>query len=175
VPVLHFTMRAMKKLLLLFFLAVPAFAQQKTIALKAAHLFDGTSDTLVDNAVVVVTGNRIAGINVAIPAGAQVIDLGDATLLPGFIDAHVHLTQESGDNFYLDFFHGVMRHPAEQAFYAGAYARKTLDAGFTTVRNVGASDYVDVGLRNAVNAGLTRAAHPHRRPRHQRDGRPRRR
>ena len=146
----------MKKLLLLFFLAVPLFAQQpKTIALKAAHLFDGTSDTLVDNAVVVVAGNRIAGINVPIPAGAQVIDLGDATLLPGFIDAHVHLTAESGDNYYLDFFQGIMRHPAEQAFYAGSYARKTLDAGFTTVRNVGANDYIDVGLRNAINAGLT--------------------
>jgi imidazolonepropionase-like amidohydrolase len=146
----------MKKLLLVFaFLASSAFAQQKTIALKAAHLFDGTSDTLVDNAVVVVAGNRIAGVNVPIPAGAQVIDLGDATLLPGFIDAHVHLTAESGDNYYLDFFQGVMRHPAEQAFYAGSYARKTLDAGFTTVRNVGANDYIDVGLRNAINAGLT--------------------
>ncbi|HKS22424.1 MAG TPA: amidohydrolase family protein [Thermoanaerobaculia bacterium] len=146
----------MKKLLLLFFLAVPLFAQEpKTIALKAARLFDGTSDNVIANATVVVTGNRIAGVNVPVPAGAQVIDLGDVTLLPGFIDAHVHLTGESSDNFYLDFFQGVMRQPAEQAFYAGMYAKKTLDAGFTTVRNVGASDYVDVGLRNAINAGLT--------------------
>ena len=146
----------MKKLVLaLFLLASSASAQTKTIALKAARLFDGTSDTVVNNATVVVTGNRIAGINVPVPAGAQVIDLGDVTLLPGFIDAHVHLTAESGDNFYLDFFHGVMRQPAEQAFYAGSYARKTLEAGFTTVRNVGAEDYVDVGLRNAINAGLT--------------------
>jgi len=109
----------------------------------------------MDNATVVVTGNRIVGVNVPVPAGAQVIDLGDVTLLPGFIDAHVHLTEESGENFYLDFFQDIMRQPAEQAFYAGSYAKKTLDAGFTTVRNVGASDYVDVGLRNAVNAGLT--------------------
>jgi len=145
-----------KKLLLLALLASSAVAQQpKTIALKAARLFDGTSDSVVNNATVVVTGNRIAGVNVPIPAGAQVIDLGDVTLLPGFVDAHVHLTEESGENFYLDFFQGVMRQPAEQAFYAGPYAKKTLDAGFPTVRNVGASDYVDVGLRNAVNAGLT--------------------
>src|SRR6266513_4556804 len=153
-------MPTMKRLLLLVLalVASAALAQQaappKTIAIKAAHLFDGTSDTVVNNAVVVVTGNRIVGVNVAVPAGAQVIDLGAATLLPGFIDAHVHLTEESGDNYYLDFFHGVMRQPAEQAFYAGSYAKKTLDAGFTTVRNVGAGDYVDVGLRNAINAGL---------------------
>ncbi len=146
----------MKKLLVLLLFAVPLFAQQpKTIALKAARLFDGTSDDVVNNATVVVTGNRIAGINVPVPAGAQVIDLGDVTLLPGFIDAHVHLTGESGDNFYLDFFQGVMRQPAEQAFYAGSYAKKTLEAGFTSVRNVGADDYIDVGLRNAINAGLT--------------------
>jgi len=145
-----------KKLLLLALLASSAVAQQpKTIALKAARLFDGTSDSVINNATVVVTGNRIVGVNVAVPAGAQVIYLGDVTLLPGFVDAHVYLTEESGDNFYLDFFQGVMRQPAEQAFYAGSYAKKTLDAGFTTVRNVGASDYVDVGLRNAVNAGLT--------------------
>ncbi len=139
-------------------LAVPAFAQQppKTIALKAARMFDGTSDAIVRNAVVVISGNKItaAGGNVAIPPNAQVIDLGDATLLPGFIDSHVHITEESGDNWYLDFFQHVMRQPAEQAHYAAMYARKTLDAGFTTVRSLGAADYVDVGLRNAISAGI---------------------
>ena len=95
--------------------AVAAAAQQqpsKTIVLKAARLFDGTSDTVVANAVVVIEGNRIAsvGSNAAVPANAQVIDLGDATLLPGFIDAHVHLTGESGPNWFLDFYQRVMRH-----------------------------------------------------------------
>src|ERR1051325_7857907 len=144
----------MKKLLLSFVLAVPLFAQQQpqTTALKAARLFDGTSDNVIANATVVVTGNRIGGVNVAIPAGAEVIDLGDVTLLPGFIDAHVHLTFESGDNFYLDFFQSVMRQPAEQAFYAGMYAKKTLEAGFTTVRNVGAGDYAHAA---PVTAALT--------------------
>src|SRR5438445_3277760 len=91
--------------------------------------------------------------NIPIPPNAQVIDLGDATLAPGFIDAHVHLTEEAGDNWYLDFFQEMMRQPAEQALLATTFARKTIDAGFTTVRNVGASDYVDVALRNAINAG----------------------
>lgn len=140
--------------LALLLLAASVTAQPKTIALKAARLFDGTSNEIIRNATVVVTGNKIAGINVAVPAGAEVIDLGDATILPGFIDCHVHLTGESGDNYYLDFFQGLMRQPAEQAHYAAMYARRTIDAGFTSVRNVGADDYVDVGLRNAINAGI---------------------
>jgi imidazolonepropionase-like amidohydrolase len=147
----------MRKLTFLaLLLATTALAQQpKTIALKAARLFDGTSDSVVANGVVIVQGEKIvaAGANVAIPTDATVIDLGDATLLPGFIDSHVHLTDESMDNWYLQYFQGLMRQPAEQAILATTFAKKTLDAGFTTVRNVGASDYVDIGLRNAINNG----------------------
>jgi imidazolonepropionase-like amidohydrolase len=143
-----------KSLLFLIALsALSAFAQPKTIALKAARLFDGTSDTVTSNGVIVIEGNHIKSIGGPIPANAQVIDLGDATLMPGLIDAHVHLTEESGDNWYLDYFQTLMRQPAEQALLATTFARKTIDAGFTTVRNVGASDYVDVGLRNAINHG----------------------
>jgi imidazolonepropionase-like amidohydrolase len=90
-----------------------------------------------------------------VPPGAVVIDLGDATLLPGFIDSHTHLTGESGDNYILDFFTGLRRPVAEQALYAAANARKTLEAGFTTVRDVGSEKDLDVGLRNAINAGVT--------------------
>jgi len=145
----------MKKLAFVcLFFTFTAFAQQpKTIALKAARMFDATSDRVTANAVVVVQGNKIVSVGGAIPADAQVIDLGDATLLPGFIDCHVHLTEESGDNWYLDYFTTLMRHPAEQALLASTFARKTIDAGFTTVRNVGATEYVDVGLRNAINNG----------------------
>ena len=144
----------MKKLVIaLLFLPSLAFAQPTVI--KAARLFDGTSDAVIQNAVIVVDGKRIAsvGANAAIPPNSRVIDLGDATLLPGFIDAHVHLTEQAGDNWYLDFFNEVMRQPAEEALLATTFARKTIDAGFTTVRNVGARDYVDVGLRNAINNG----------------------
>jgi len=150
----------MKKLAIgLLLLASTAVAQpsatSQPIVLRAARLFDGTSDNVIRNGVVVVQGNRIvaAGANVDVPANAQVIDLGDATLLPGLIDSHVHLTEENEQNYYLNYFQTLMRHPAEQAILATTFARKTIDAGFTTVRNLGASDYVDVGLRNAINNG----------------------
>jgi imidazolonepropionase-like amidohydrolase len=147
----------MKKIVLALSLclsfAVAAQEKPKVIVLKAARLFDGTSDSVVTNGVVVIEGSRIKSVGGPIPAGAEVIDLGDATLLPGFIDAHVHLTGESGDNYYLDYYQGIMRQPAEQALLATTYARKTIDAGFTTVRNLGAGDYIDVGLRNAINNG----------------------
>jgi imidazolonepropionase-like amidohydrolase len=105
---------------------------------------------------VIVEGDHITqvGQNLATPPGAQVIDLGDATLLPGFIDAHVHMAMEMGDDWYRDFYQGVMRFPAEQALYAAQYARRTLEAGFTTVRDVGSQDFVALGLRNAINAGV---------------------
>jgi len=148
----------MKRILLaaLAFIALSAAAQPapRTVVLKAARMFDGTTDAIVRNPVIVVTGNRITTVGGSVSANTDVIDLGDVTLLPGFIDSHVHLTGESGDNWYLDFFEGVMRQPAEQALYAAMYARRTLDAGFTTVRNVGATDYVDIGLRNAINSGI---------------------
>ena len=143
----------MKKLLIALFLVCSA-ASAQPIVVKAARLFDGTSDSVTRNAVVVIDGKRITAINPSTtPPDAKIIDLGDVTLLPGFIDAHVHLTEEAGDNWYLDWFQSMTRQPAEQALLATTFARKTIDAGFTTVRNVGASDYVDVGLRNAINNG----------------------
>lgn len=126
---------------------------QKVVVLKAARLFDGTTERVISNAVVVVDGGRIQSVGGAVPAGAEVIDLGDVTLLPGFIDAHTHLSFESGENYYRDYFEGMMRHPAEQALLATAYARKTIEAGVTTVRDVGSSDYVDIALRNAIASG----------------------
>ena len=100
-------------------------------------------------------GDHIVSVGTSVPAGARVIDLGDATLLPGFIDAHTHLTMELEKDYYHYVYNRVMRFPAEQALYGALYARRTLEAGFTTVRNVGAYDFVDIGLRNAINAGVT--------------------
>ena len=123
-------------------LALSASAQQTPPAvtvLKAARLFDGTRDTTVANGVVVIEGGAIkaVGSGLAVPAGATVIDLGDATLLPGIIDAHVHLTGESGDNWYRDVVDGLRRGVPEQAIRATELAQRTLLAGVTTVRNVG--------------------------------------
>src|SRR5947207_7552025 len=119
-------------------------------------MFDGRGDTTVPNAVVVVESGRItaAGSGLPVPAAARVIDLGDATLLPCFIDAHVHLTGESSDDWYRAAVEGLRRPVAEKAIRSTEFARRTLMAGFTTVRNVGAEDYIDVGLRNSINAGI---------------------
>jgi imidazolonepropionase-like amidohydrolase len=138
-------------------LAGQAAADPKPVTvLKAARMFDGRSDRLVANPVILVEGSRIrdVGPNVAIPDGATVIDLGDASLLPGFIDSHTHLTGESSDNWLADFYEGLRRPVPEQTMYAAGYARKTLESGFTTVRDLGSSDGIDVGLRNAIDKGL---------------------
>jgi imidazolonepropionase-like amidohydrolase len=128
----------------------------RPIVIKAAHLFDSISGNLTEHGVLVVEGAKIkaVGSEAQIPPNAQVIDLGDATLLPGFIDAHVHLSSESGPNWYLDFYQDIMRFPAEQALYGAHYAKLTLEAGFTTVRDVGSTDYIALALRNAIRAGM---------------------
>jgi len=131
-------------------------AAPETVVLRATHVFDSTGTALKDGATVVVRGDHIVSVGTAAaPAGARIIDLGDATLLPGFIDAHTHLTLQLQKDYYRFIYDRLMRFPAEQALYGAMYARRTLEAGFTTVRNVGADDYVDVGLRNAINAGVT--------------------
>src|SRR6185369_837399 len=121
----------LKKCVLLLALSVAAHAQ-KPIVLKAARLFDATSDAVTKNAVVVIEGNRIKSVGGAIPPDAQVIDLGDAPILPGFMDAHTHVTFQMNPDWYHDFYDSVMRSAPEQSHYAALYARRTLDAGFTT-------------------------------------------
>lgn len=134
-------------------LAIPA----KTIVIRAARMFDGKSNQMVSPGIVVVTDARIvdAGPRAATPAGAEVIDLGETTLLPGFMDAHTHLTHERGDSSANDRVNSLEQTSAEKTLVAAEMARRTLMSGFTTVRNLGAEDFIDVGLRNGINRGLT--------------------
>ena len=130
-------------------------AQTSSYVIKAARLFDSTSGRVVAPGVVVGSGGRIQSVDeAAAPAGATVIDLGDATLLPGFIDAHTHLSYEYNADYNAAELLDLKRPLAEEAIRATANARRTLLAGFTTVRDVGSRDFLDVGLRNAINAGV---------------------
>ncbi|MDR0183949.1 metal-dependent hydrolase family protein [Lysobacter arvi] len=132
-----------------------ASATPPPVVLRAAHLFDGRSGRLVSPGVVVVQGDRIAAVgDAAVPSGAKVIDLGNATLLPGFIDAHTHIASNHDDDWAQGFYENMLRFPVEQSFHAARNAKLTLEAGFTTVREVGAPDFVDVALRNAIRDGL---------------------
>ncbi|HEU4882872.1 MAG TPA: amidohydrolase family protein [Longimicrobium sp.] len=127
-----------------------------TVVLRAARLIDGTGAAVVQNGVVVVTDDRIVAAgregSVQVPAGARVIDLGDATLLPGFIDTHTHivgraLADPGSDEAAVRDFQGF------GAILATANARATLMAGFTTIRVLGSSDFDDIALRQAIDQG----------------------
>jgi imidazolonepropionase-like amidohydrolase len=131
-------------------------ATPRITVLKAAHLFDGKSGMLTSPGVVVIKDERIVAVgrDAAIPADAKVIDLGDATFVPGFIDAHTHITMDHDDDWAKSFYENTLRSAVEQSFHAEANARVTLRAGVTTVRDVGSSDFIDVALRNAIKDGL---------------------
>lgn len=127
----------------------------KSYVLKAARMFDGKSNAVTAPGLVVVTDGKITGVGsgAAVPAGAEVIDLGDATLLPGFIDAHTHLTMPYSENYSQAMLNSLQKPIPQMALEASVTARITLMAGFTTVRDVGSSEYLDAGLRNAINNG----------------------
>ena len=129
------------------------------VALRAARLIDGTGAPPITNAVIIVTNNKITAVgdtnSVRIPSGVTVIDLGNVTLLPGFIDAHTHLIgrvlgDPEGDLSV------VRDYESFGAILGVLHARDTLMAGFTSVRNVGAvGNFDDMALRKAINEGWT--------------------
>jgi imidazolonepropionase-like amidohydrolase len=139
---------------------LPATGQErkasKSYVLKAARMFDGKSSALAAPGLVVIADGKIAGVGAgaSVPVGAEVIDLGDATLMPGFIDAHTHLTMMYREDYAKAALDGMRKPIPEMALDASVNARVTLMAGFTTVRDVGSEHYLDAGLRNAIERGV---------------------
>ncbi len=140
-------------------LVCPGFAQQianpatepAVSYVHAAHLLDVKTGKMLNNVLVTIKGDRIASVSAgqAAAKGAHVIELPNATLLPGLIDAHTHLTFDP--NFgYQELGVSIPK----EALIGAKNARITLEAGFTTVRNVGASGYTDIALRDAINEGM---------------------
>jgi imidazolonepropionase-like amidohydrolase len=131
----------------------PAAAAAGVTVIRAARLIDGRGGEPLAPAMVRIEGDRIAAVasSLAIPSGAHVLNLGDATLLPGFIDLHTHLTGRS-DVHWEDAL--LKTTPPEDALWGAHWALITLMAGFTTVRDMGCDwPYTDVALRNAIEAG----------------------
>jgi imidazolonepropionase-like amidohydrolase len=122
-------------------------------ALECGHLIDTANGKMLGATTIVIEGGRIKEVvnGVQPPAGAKTIDLGTQTCMPGLIDAHTHLTDQTSRTSYVDKFHWNI---ADYAIRSTVYARRTLLAGFTTVRNVGDMDNESIALRNAINAGI---------------------
>ena len=128
-------------------------AQPGLTVIRAARMLDVNSGRLISDPAIIVSGDKIinSGTRLDIPAGAKVIDLGDMTLLPGLIDAHTHVTYHFDENGLFGATGDAS--PEITLKYAEDNARRTVEAGFTTIRNLGAGQDVDIRLRDEIRDG----------------------
>ena len=131
----------------------PARGAAPQTVVHAGRLFDGVSAAPRERVTITIAGDRITSVEpgFARPEGATVVDLSSAAVLPGLIDAHTHITGEGTGNALV---RAVTETDTDAAIHSVIFAKRTLDAGFTTIRNVGAGGGADISLRKAIESGL---------------------
>lgn len=135
---------------ILFLLSDSGFAQSTIKVIKAGRIIDTENGIVLDSRMILIENDTIKEIskNLKIPDKAEIIDLSNATILPGLIDCHTHLTIQSGDNYYEGFRNSIV----DYAILAPSYAKNTLEAGFTSVRDVGSASFLDIAMKKAINS-----------------------
>jgi imidazolonepropionase-like amidohydrolase len=134
--------------------AADAPAKPALSVVQCGHLIDVDAGKLLGESTIVIEGKRIKEVRsgyVKVEGAHDLVAMPTSTCLPGLIDSHVHLTMQFGRTIYSDRFRW---NEADYAIRSTVYAKRTLEAGFTTVRNLGDNDYDSVSLRNAINADI---------------------
>lgn len=133
-------------------LMTPGYAQEKMTVIRAGTLIDGTGAAPLKDAVILVQGERIVkvGAGLAIPRNAEVVDLSAKTVLPGFIDAHTHITSQNGSERTID---RMSATGADFSLVGAINAKRMLMAGFTTVRDLGSTGFADLAIKHAIERG----------------------